>query len=96
MYTKGERKKTCPICNEEYITHASSKKYCGDKCAEEAKRRSRRAYNDIYREKSKIRMRQKKAEKERKVINIPNLTEVDRMARESGMTYGQYVAKYRI
>ena len=95
MYTKGERKKTCPICNKEYITHASYRKYCGDDCAKEAKRRSRIAYSDIYREKCKIIKRQKRAEKKRiQVSNFPDLEEVDRMARESGMTYGQYVAKY--
>lgn len=79
--------KTCPICGKEFLTKIKKTKYCSEECRREKERR--RAIKQW--EEKKAEQQKKKKEK-----HIPQLDELNRRAREAGMTYGKYMAeKYK-
>lgn len=72
--------KKCDYCKKDFYAANHNKKYCSKECMKAAQK-----------ERDKARYEEKKKELER-----PTLTEINRRAREAGMSYGQYVAmKYK-
>lgn len=77
----GNKVKLCEICKQPFLAYRSSQLYCSQPC------RNRAAYNrlrDIY----PVHTEQKKKDKRKSQV-----AEINRLAREAGMSYGQYTAK---
>lgn len=89
MKRKIAYKTTCPICKKDFQTVCTNRVYCSDACQREAGRIKNHERGVQYKVK-----RQKSAQKKTRKAN--ELTEIDKLARAAGMTYGQYVAKYGI
>ncbi len=73
----GIRRKRCEFCGKEFEGE-HNRVYCCDECKKQG-----------YREKD----RRKRAENKRKRKSNQELTDVAALAKEAGMTYGQYVAR---
>lgn len=76
----GNKVKICEICGQPFLAYRNSQLYCSQPC------RKRAAYNrlkDIY----PVHKEQKKEKRKSQVA------EINRLAREAGMSYGQYTAK---
>lgn len=87
-YTKGDRGEelfrkhntiTCKICGKVFASKIGNKKCCSDECAKENARRNA----NLCAERKKL-----QPKKEKKLT----LTEIAVMAKEAGMSYGQYSA----
>ena len=87
-YAKGDRGEelfrkhntiTCKICGKVFASKIGNKKCCSDECAKENGRRNA----NLYAERKKL-----QPKKEKKLT----LTEIAVMAKEAGMSYGQYSA----
>lgn len=66
----------CKCCRKGFYAARLNTRYCSDACRKEAK-----SQRDA-----------EKYEEEKKSIKKSSLTEVNRMAREAGMSYGKFVA----
>lgn len=66
----------CPICFEYFTPNSNSQKFCGAECRMFAKKKEE----------------EKKAQQKKKSKKIKSIRQINREARERGMTYGQYVA----
>jgi hypothetical protein len=76
---------TCEICGGEFYSHRKDSKCCSDSC----KREYRKVYQSNYREGVFCGTPEKAPDVTRKPSN---LAEINRLAREAGMSYGRYVA----
>ena len=76
----------CEHCGREFLSDRANRKYCSYECKEAVKKAQRRDYNKKRRKKT-----DKKTDKCR-----TSLTDINRIARETGMSYGQYVAQQYI
>lgn len=77
----GTKVKICEICKEPFATNHGSQIYCSPQC------RNRAAYirnRNVY----PVHTEQKKKDKKKSQV-----AEINRLAREAGMSYGQYVSK---
>ena len=74
----------CEHCGREFLADRAYTKYCSYECKEAVKKARRKDYNKKYK-------KNKKADKTDK--GRTSLTDINRMAREAGMSYGQYVAQ---
>lgn len=74
--------KQCTICGASYETTNIHAKYCSDVCRKKASKEMHR----------RSRAKQKE-ELERKKNMQQNIIDIAVLARQAGMTYGQYVAK---
>lgn len=74
--------KSCLICYRIFEPGGPNSKYCGTECA-------RRAMNAKQNDK---RHQQREEKRQAKLPKMKSLAIVNAEARESGMTYGQYVA----
>lgn len=86
---KNGDKAICQHCKKIFIyQYRSSMKYCSNECAvAEQKLRDKLVYESRRKPKSK--------EKRRTPMkNVPSITEIQRLAREKGMSYGKYVLAY--
>lgn len=73
----------CGICGKKFEGYLSSK-YCSDEC-----RRTARRQNDRESD-----ARRKYRKKEKKVKNqTVSISDIAKLARQAGMSYGQYVAE---
>jgi len=81
-YSKVRMNKKCERCGLMMKNVHPQRKYCPE-CAEDVKRE---LYSKFNREKSKAKSRRKQS-----TIDI---IEINKRARQEGLTYGQYVAKY--
>lgn len=68
--------KKCEYCKKDFYAARHNTKYCGPACMKAAQK-----------ERDKERY-----EAQRKELERPSLAEVNRMAREAGMSYGKFVA----
>lgn len=75
--------RVCRHCKKEFDVHDHRVNYCSVECRSKAAKEYRVVYNRRYAEKV--------AEREEKKKAIPSLSEVARLAREQGLTYGQYM-----
>lgn len=94
-----ERTIKCEQCGREFVTHGYNSKICSDEC-----RRIRYAifskthhYDERNRKGEQERREKKKASSElrkrtAKNKGIESMAEINRKAREMGLTYGQYMA----
>ena len=87
-YAKGDRDEelfrkhntiTCKICGKVFASKIGNKKCCSDECAKENARRNA----NLYAERKKL-----QPKKEKKLT----VTQIAVMAKEAGMSYGQYSA----
>lgn len=97
-YSKQRNKNTeCVVCGNPLTGRQS--KYCSDECKRVAFRRERHKYVYKYKKpEPETEVDEIKAEpkEETKPKNVPSIAEINKLAREAGLTYGQYVAKYRL
>lgn len=88
--------KPCKVCGKLFKPFRSTHVYCSGDCNRKVERQRYRnslKYNAEKQREYKAKKKLEKAEKER-VKNA--LVEIAIKAREEGLTYGQYVAKYNI
>ena len=76
--------KKCPVCGRTFTSTAHARKYCDIECARDA------SYIRSAERVRKYRMRARHATKG------DSLAKINTLAREEGLTYGKYVAKYGI
>ncbi len=88
--------RVCKICGREFETESYRKSICSEECRKLARRENeakasgkRELYNRTFREKQKLR---KQVSGKAPALS---LAEVSRMARERGMTYGEYMVFLR-
>ena len=78
-----EYNKTCAICGKPYIAKRKASKCCGEKCKKERERQLQKQRDAKRAEAAAAyELEQKKTK---------SLAQVNREARERGMTYGKYV-----
>ena len=77
----GNKVKLCEICKQPFLAYRSSSLYCSKPCRNRAAYLRLRNVYPVYTE-------QKKKEKRKSQV-----AEINRLAREAGMSYGQYTAK---
>lgn len=80
MHNK-EMSLVCAWCGETFI-YSRKKKYCSEKCRNISYGRG--TYEDIIKTKRKI------------ISTTTEVEKIAKLARESGLSYGKYVAKYGI
>lgn len=79
--------KKCEYCKKDFYADRHQTRYCSMKC--------RRAAQE-QRKKEKEKEQNNYIEKTDKKPHKSNITEINRMAREAGMSYGKFVAKMYI
>lgn len=84
-YTKKEILKKCAYCGKDFQTSYARKVYCSSDCAIAAEKERRKERN--YKPKPK-----KKEQPKKQTLS---LKDVDKLASEEGLTYGQWVAKHQ-
>ena len=77
----GNKVKICEICKEPFLAKKGSQIYCSVPCRNRA---TYLRYRDTY----SVHTEQKKKPKRKSQV-----AEINRLAREAGMSYGQYTAK---
>ena len=77
----GTKVKICEVCKEPFATNCGSQIYCSPKCRNRAAHLRNRNVYPVYNE-------QKQKPKRKSQV-----AEINRLAREAGMSYGQYTAK---
>lgn len=80
-------KKICTCCKKKFIPNHSNQKYCCKECSKEMNRQNNQRY---YAEIGKYKEKEKRHPKKKKSLSI---SEIEKMAREAGMSYGMYIAK---
>ena len=85
-----DKKKFAPIrcdsCGKEFVPKSGNQIYCSKRCGIKKARDEGR------------RLDKKPAEKEKKAVNktenMREIARIDRSAREKGLSYGRYIARY--
>ena len=77
----GTKVKICELCKQPFPTNNGNQIYCSPKCRNRAAHERNRNVYPVHTE-------QKKKEKRKSQV-----AEINRLAREAGMSYGQYTAK---
>lgn len=80
--------KICEVCGKEFETNAWNARYCSRPCLREANRR-----NSKRRKQSEARMDLKV---ERIRYTTADVAEIAKRASELGMSYGEYVGRFKI
>ena len=65
---------------------------CSDECRKISERNTTKRYANEH--KSEIAERRKVKRKRKNMTNAEKIIEIDRKAKEMGLSYGQYVARY--
>lgn len=82
----------CPICKKTFIVSKYRKKYCSDPCAMKAQSQSKREHaRRCYEE-----QQSRKRAQEGKAARAKERAKKMRAIRESGLTYGQYMARQQM
>lgn len=89
----------CPVCGKMFARERKkpNQRYCSLDCSKKAELESKRI--SARQNKSLIHHRSiepPKKPKKKKKSNMKSIAEIDRLAKEEGLTYGQYVAKYGV
>lgn len=77
-------KRTCVVCDKEFGAWNNNQKFCCEAC----RRKNAKKYYEVYKN-------VKVEEKPKKDKGI-SLDQIDKEAREAGMSYGQYVALHNL
>lgn len=101
-YCAEERKKICKVCGKEFVKNKKSWVYCSDECRQRDKKSHTfelecQCCHRIF--KSSIDIKKFCTAKCRRTgvkKKVMSMEEVAKRAREEGITYGEYVAKYRV
>lgn len=103
MLTKGN--KPCEMCGEMMVDVAMNRLYC-NACARTRKNKRSEKYNKMVQaeraKEAKVKKRpqhykskyEMKPRAEKTKNAVASVEEINRLAREAGMSYGQYVCKY--
>lgn len=89
----------CPICGTMFVREPRkpNQRYCSFDCSKKAELESKKL--SAQQNKSLITHRSiepPKKPKKKKKSNMESIVEIDRLAKEEGLTYGQYVGKYGV
>jgi hypothetical protein len=91
----GER--VCKICGKTYLAHAANQKTCSKECAKELQKALEKKWESDYRlpsfKKPEPEQKQRKKLAKKKQLSV---VEIAVLARQEGMTYGQYVAMHDV
>lgn len=91
LLARGQEKRLCVVCGADL--KGNRKKYCSDKCRQKAEairlHEKRKADYEEYKSFKKIRPKKRTKPK-------MSLNEVMKRAKVEGLTYGQFVAKYKL
>jgi hypothetical protein len=79
----------CEICGKIFLTNRSTNKTCSKECYYERQKKLKK--EQYYRNKEAKKNNEPTKPKKTKQKRIESLTEVQRKAREAGMTYGKYM-----
>ena len=83
---KSLQPRKCDFCGKEFVPKSGNQIYCSKRCGIKKARDEGR------------RLDKKPAEKEKKVVNktenMREIARIDRSAREKGLSYGRYIARY--
>ena len=82
-------KVTCAICGKQFETTRKNKKTCSTECGLKLQREISLKCGREYRE----RKRSSAAKREKRVRE--NLAQINKLAQEAGMSYGQYVSRFK-
>lgn len=82
----AERIIKCVICGRLFTTSHSRQRTCSEECKKELHRRNVESYQQKQLEESKARVTSYESQQE--------LIDIAVLAKQAGMSYGQYVAKY--
>lgn len=83
----------CVICGKRFVKKKINHMCCSDECRKISERNTTKRYANEH--KSEIAERRKaKKKKEKNMTNAEKIIEIDRKAKERGLSYGQYVARY--
>ena len=82
--------KICEVCGEEFVTDRKDKIFCSKPCSHEGELRRKREYAKTYKTYKKM-----KRDEPQPIKPAMSIAEIAKLAREKGMTYGQYVAQQR-
>lgn len=89
---KPQRNVKCEICGKVFLTHLAEKVTCGRECQHERSKRLSREYDRSRREAilngTYVKPERKRAQQNK----IATVEEVQKKAKEAGMSYGQYMA----
>lgn len=83
----------CEICGKVFITCYSQKVTCSVECREERARRVTREWSRVRREAILNGELPKPERKKAKQNKVATVEEIQKKAREAGMSYGQYMAR---
>ena len=93
LYSKNKNTK-CVVCGNPLTGKRS--KYCCADCNKKAIKKERHKYVYKY-QKPQAEVEVKAEPKiESKPKDVPSIAEINKLAREAGLTYGQYAAKHRL
>lgn len=88
---KNRKHRICVVCGNELTGHQRS--YCSDKCRTSAKVARQMELNSVEYKKPKAEVKEEPKKRGRPKKKL-SLVEICKLAREEGLNYGQYVAKY--
>lgn len=81
-------KVTCAVCGREFETARMNKKTCSAECGQKLQQEITRECGRKYREQKRNSAKQEKRTRE-------NLAQINKLAQEAGMSYGQYVSRFK-
>lgn len=92
----GERE--CVICGKRYVAHTSRQKTCGEECGKVLRKNIKRKWEKeskfpSFKKPEPDQPRHGKCQRKKKQFSV---VEIAVLAKQEGMTYGQYVAKHNI
>lgn len=89
---KKARNVECEICGKIFLTSHAQKVTCGPECKKERSRRLVYGWNQARREAIKNGTRPAPERNKPKQKKVETVEDIQRKAREAGMSYGQYTA----
>lgn len=89
---KNKEQRFCLVCGKELPPRRRS--YCSDECRYKGKIAYQIYRNNELYKKPKAEAEEKPKRKRGRPKKMPSLSDINALAREEGLTYGQYCAKY--
>lgn len=88
--------RTCEVCGAEFTCneYQQTKKFCSVECRKVANKNNAKRFWDAN--KDEINRQQRERRKIKKKKSNSELLRINELALKEGLSYGQYVAKYRV
>lgn len=83
--------KECAICGKVFTPMTANQRYCSPDCREVSRKNMAKEYTKIFWD--EVKAENEKMRRGRKKKKPVSIDEIMRMAKEQGMTYGQFVAE---